>query len=127
MASAAGSGSVAPSFNPTVNDPPFQFNTQQEREQWVNLDGARFMEMCAQSAASGNFDYVKTALRVAHMGITEFIGDRTATGTPEVTAAEAFTMLRLQQKMNAMILTAFERSATIERDARQLVTRVEAV
>ena len=113
MASATGSGSVAPSFNPSASDPPFQVNTPQDREQWVNLDASRFMDMCAQSATSGNFDYVKTALRVAHLGITEFITDRSATGTPEVTAAEAFTMLRLQQKMNAMILAAFERSAAI--------------
>ena len=106
MASATGSGSssfqnvssVPASFNPEPTDPPFQVSTLQDRERWVNLDAARFMDMCSQSATSGNFDYVRTALRVAHMGITEFITDRSATGSQEVAAAEAFTMLRLQQK-----------------------------
>ena len=59
--------------------------------------------MCIASAVSGNFDCVKTALRAAHEGTSQFITDRQATGTPEVTAGEAFQMLRLQQKMNAMI------------------------
>ena len=36
-------------------------------------------------------------------------------------------MLQLQQKMNAMILTMFDRNSKVESDARTLVTRVETV
>ena len=85
------------------------------------------MEMCNQSAISGNFDDVKTALRAAHDGMSQFIQDRDSTGTHEPTGGEAFQMLQLQQKMNAMLLTMVDSNTRIVHDARQLVTRVEKV
>ena len=90
-------------------------------------DPNRYMEMCTQSATSGNFEYVKTALRAAHEGMSQFIVEREASGTREVNGNEAFHMLQLQQKMNAMLLTIIDRNARVERDARTLVTRVETM
>ena len=99
------SGTIPPSFTPAANDPPALLTQPSDRDPWITLDPNRYMDMCNQSAISGNFDYVKTALCAAHDGMSQFIQDRDSTGTHEVTGAEAFQMLQLQQKMNAMLLT----------------------
>ena len=88
----------APSFTPGPHDPPANLNTPADRDPWINMDPNRYMDMCRQSATSGNFEYVKTGLRAAHEGMSQFINDRVAASTPQnpagVTAQEAFQMLQ---------------------------------
>ena len=127
MAGSSTGSTVPPSFTPASGDPPALLTQPSDRDPWISLDPNRYMDMCNQSAVNGNFEYVKTALRAAHEGMSQFILDRDSTGTREVTGVEAYQMLQLQQKMNAMLLTMIDRNARVERDARQLVTRVETV
>ena len=130
MSAPGSSNPVPPSFTPGPADPPVDPRTQGERDAWITMDGDRFLEMCNRSLASGNFNYVQTALRVNHAGITSFIAARLAesgTNPPEVSNQEVFLMLRMMHKMNAMLMTVINRAATIEHDARALVTRVEKV
>ena len=124
---AAASTGMPQPFTPDAGDPSATLNVPGDRDAWIALDPNRYMEMCTQSEMSGNFEYVKTALRAVHEGMTHFIIDRDATGMREVTPGEAYQMLQLQQKMNAMLLTMINRNARVERDARTLVTRVQAV
>ena len=127
MAGSSSGTQVPPSFTPGPNDPPALLTQPRDRDPWIALDPNRYMDMCTQSAVSGNFDYVKTGLQVAHEGMSQFILDRASTGTQEVTANEAYQMLQLQQNMNAMLLTMINRNARAESDGRRLVTRVETV
>ena len=88
----AGTGSgtqVPPSFTPGPGDPPAVLTQPADRDPWLNLDPNKFMEMCTHSARSGNFEYVKTALRAANEGMSQFLIDRDASGTREVTTTEA--------------------------------------
>ena len=68
----ASSAGVAqpPSFTPGAGDPPVTLTQPSDRDPWMALDPNRYMEMCTQSATSGNFEYVKTALRAAHEGMS---------------------------------------------------------
>ena len=121
---------LPPSFNPLPTDPPQDPRTQTERDQWIKLDGNRYLDMCNQSLPSGNFNYVKTALQVNHEGIATFINSRMAAAggnAPTLSNEEAFLMLNMQHKINAMLMTVVNRAAQVESDGRTLVTRVQKV
>ena len=53
-------------------DPGLELNTTQDRDQWFNLDPARFTELCQNAYLDGDYSYVSVALRANHEGMKVF-------------------------------------------------------
>ena len=68
--SAAAAAAAAPG---APGDPGRELNTLQDRDQWFNLDPARFTELCGNAYLDGDYSYVSVALRANHEGMKTFI------------------------------------------------------
>ena len=53
-------------------DPGLELNTTQDRDQWFNLDPARFTELCQNAYLDGDYSYVSVTLRANHEGMKVF-------------------------------------------------------
>ena len=104
--------------------PPVNINTTEDRDQWINMDPNRYMELCEQAYLNGDFSYVQVALKANQLGLASFINERVTSGDRQVTNEQAFQMLQSAQKTNSMVLALTLRNAALERDARRLVERV---
>ena len=117
---ATGAAAAAVTHDPT--DPPLNITMPADRKAWVNLDPSRYMDLCHRAYLDGNFEYARTTLRATHEGMSNCITDQIASHNKQVIGEEAFQMLQMQQKMNAVLLSLSNRSGHVERDARKLAT-----
>ena len=108
-------------------DPPVTLSSAQDRESWINLNMARFMELITAAYQDGDFSYVKTLLQANHEYMGAFIDERTAQNNQAVNPTESFQILKSIQKMNVLMLATVNRNTYLEEGATRLVTRIEAL
>ena len=81
------SAAAAAAPGPMAGDPPVNVNTAADQEAWANMDPFRYMDLCERAYQDGDFSYVQVALRANHLGLSNYISNRTSTGPQEVTNA----------------------------------------
>ena len=108
-------------------DPPVALSSAQDRESWINLNMARFMELSTAAYQDGDFSYVKTLLQANHEYMGAFIDERTAQNNQTVNPTESFQILKSIQKMNVLMLATINRNTYLEEGATRLVNRIESL
>ena len=88
------SAAAAAAAAPAGANPPVNINSPADRDQWINMDPSRYMDMCEQAYLNGDFSYVQVALRANQLGLASFINERVTSGDRQVTNEQAFQMLQ---------------------------------
>ena len=108
-----------------ATDPGVNVQDPQVREAWLELGHERLVELCETSYNSGDFGYVSTALKANHESMRQIMGTVAERADRHMNDREAFDMMRISFKTNALLLTLVNRHAHVEAEMAEVQKQVK--